>query len=236
MKVFLAVRSERLALFIDRLSRSALKATAGARSPGPDIGLSRPKRPRPRSYASSFAATCAASSSSSPILMTASRTRRSTLPGSAAACTSCATHWPMQDKSGRRVVSAFIATAFAEDDAEALARSGAMSPTSSVQACRLPRRRRDRSAAYMRFPLQHRTKLHSTNLERRDQVKLRSSASSPMMQSSVSSARSCSNRTTNSPSSLFVRDVQRGSIQEMPTPRLEGHSLSANGSAALLRG
>ncbi len=38
-------------------------------------------------------------------------------------------------KSGRRVVSAFIATAFAQDDADAARRSGATSPTSSAPRC-----------------------------------------------------------------------------------------------------
>ena len=36
-------------------------------------------------------------------------------------------------RTGRRVVSAFIATAFAQDDAEAAGRSGAASPTNSGQ-------------------------------------------------------------------------------------------------------
>jgi len=38
-------------------------------------------------------------------------------------------------KSGRRVVSAFIATAFAQDDAEAPGLNGAGSPTSPVPNC-----------------------------------------------------------------------------------------------------
>ena len=74
-------------------------------------------------------------------------------------------------RSGRRVVSAFIATAFAQDDAEA----------ASVQWRRVADQLRPKVPklailmdaaepdvlAYMSFPPQHRTKLHSTNpLER----------------------------------------------------------------------
>jgi transposase-like protein len=39
-------------------------------------------------------------------------------------------------KSGRRVVSAFIATAFAQDDAPAAGRNGATSPVNSTASCR----------------------------------------------------------------------------------------------------
>ena len=74
-------------------------------------------------------------------------------------------------RSGRRVVSTFIATAFAQDDAEA----------ASVQWRRVADQLRPKVPklailmdeaepdvlAYMSFPPQHRTKLHSTNpLER----------------------------------------------------------------------
>ncbi|WP_454642878.1 IS256 family transposase [Bradyrhizobium liaoningense] len=67
-------------------------------------------------------------------------------------------------KSGRRVVSAFIATAFAQDDAE----------TARAQWRKVADQLRPKLAgfldeaetdvlAYMTFPPQHRTKLHSTN-------------------------------------------------------------------------
>jgi hypothetical protein len=49
-----------------------------------------------------------------------------TLPAS----TSCAMRSPTQGKSGRRVVSAFIVTAFAQDDPEQPGCNGAKSPTS----------------------------------------------------------------------------------------------------------
>ncbi len=57
-------------------------------------------------------------------------------PGSVAASTSCAMLLAHAGKNGRRVVSAFIATAFAQDDAEAAASSnGARSPTSCGPSC-----------------------------------------------------------------------------------------------------
>lgn len=70
-------------------------------------------------------------------------------------------------KSGRRVVSAFIATAFAQDDAEA-ARTQWRKVADQLrpklpQTCRLPRRGRDRCARLHDLSAQHRTKLHSTN-------------------------------------------------------------------------
>ena len=70
-------------------------------------------------------------------------------------------------KSGRRVVSAFIATAFAQDDAEA-ARSqwrkvaDQLRPKLPKLAGFLDEAETD-VLAYMMFPPQHRTKLHSTN-------------------------------------------------------------------------
>ena len=93
-------------------------------------------------------------------------------PGSAAASTSCATPWPMPARRGRRVVSAFIATAFAQDDAEAAQGPVAhASPTSSAPRCPSSPPLMDEAEtdvlAYMTFPPQHRAKLHSTNpLER----------------------------------------------------------------------
>ncbi len=74
-------------------------------------------------------------------------------------------------RSGRRVVSAFIATAFAQDDAEAARqqwRRVANQLRSKVP--KLASLMDDSEAdvlAYMIFPPAHRTKLHSTNpLER----------------------------------------------------------------------
>jgi putative transposase len=74
-------------------------------------------------------------------------------------------------KSGRRVVSAFIATAFAQDDA-AMARIQWRSVADQLRP-KLPKLAilmddaEPDVLAYMSFPAQHRTKLHSTNpLER----------------------------------------------------------------------
>ena len=74
-------------------------------------------------------------------------------------------------KSGRRVVSAFIATAFAQDDAEAakhpVAQRRRPAPAQAAQARRLMDEAEADVLAYMTFPKEHRTKLHSTNpLER----------------------------------------------------------------------
>ena len=70
-------------------------------------------------------------------------------------------------KSGRRVVSAFIATAFAQDDAEAARAqwrrvADQLRPKVSKLAAFLDEAETD-VLAYMTFPPQHRTKLHSTN-------------------------------------------------------------------------
>ena len=74
-------------------------------------------------------------------------------------------------KSGRRVVSAFIATAFAQDDA-AMARAQWRSVADQLRP-KLPKlavlmdEAEPDVLAYMSFPAQHRAKLHSTNpLER----------------------------------------------------------------------
>jgi putative transposase len=70
-------------------------------------------------------------------------------------------------KSGRRVVSAFIATAFAQDDAEA-ARSqwrkvaDQLRPKTPKLAALMDEAEVD-VLAYMAFPAAHRTKLHSTD-------------------------------------------------------------------------
>ena len=74
-------------------------------------------------------------------------------------------------KSGRRVVSAFIATAFAQDDAEAARAqwrrvADQLRPKVPKLAAFLDEAEND-VLAYMGFPAAHRAKLHSTNpLER----------------------------------------------------------------------
>ena len=74
-------------------------------------------------------------------------------------------------KSGRRVVSAFIATAFAQDDAAAASRqwrtvADQLRPKLPKLATLMDDAEPD-VLAYMGFPAQHRAKLHSTNpLER----------------------------------------------------------------------
>jgi putative transposase len=74
-------------------------------------------------------------------------------------------------RSGRRVVSAFIATAFAQDDAEAATAqwrrvADQLRPKVPKLAALMDEAEAD-VLAYMTFPTAHRTKLHSTNpLER----------------------------------------------------------------------
>ena len=74
-------------------------------------------------------------------------------------------------KSGRRVVSAFIATAFAQDDAEAASTqwrrvADQLRPKVPKLAALMDEAETD-VLAYMTFPKEHRAKLHSTNpLER----------------------------------------------------------------------
>ena len=74
-------------------------------------------------------------------------------------------------KSGRRVVSAFIATAFAQDDAEGAKQqwrqvADQLRPNVPKLAALMDEAEPD-VLAYMTFPPQHRAKLHSTNpLER----------------------------------------------------------------------
>lgn len=74
-------------------------------------------------------------------------------------------------RSGRRVVSAFIATAYAQDTAEAASAqwrkvADQLRPTVPKLAQLMDTAEQD-VLAYMSFPAQHRTKLHSTNpLER----------------------------------------------------------------------
>ena len=74
-------------------------------------------------------------------------------------------------KQGRRVVSAFVATAFAQDDAEAAAAqwrliADQLRPKAPKLATIMDEAQHD-VLAYMSFPKEHRAKLHSTNpLER----------------------------------------------------------------------
>ena len=74
-------------------------------------------------------------------------------------------------KQGRRVVSAFVATAFAQDDAEAAVAqwrlvADQLRPKASKLATIMDEAQHD-VLAYMSFPKEHRAKLHSTNpLER----------------------------------------------------------------------
>jgi putative transposase len=74
-------------------------------------------------------------------------------------------------RSGRRVVAAFIATAFAQDDAEAARlqwqrMADQLRPKVPTLAALMDEAEPD-VLAYMGFPTQHRVKLHSTNpLER----------------------------------------------------------------------
>jgi transposase-like protein len=70
-------------------------------------------------------------------------------------------------KSGRRVVSAFIATAFAQNDAEAASqqwrRIADQLRANVPQLASLMDEAEPDVLAYMTFPIQHRAKLHSTN-------------------------------------------------------------------------
>jgi len=76
-------------------------------------------------------------------------------------------------KSGRRVVSAFIGTAFAQNDAAAASqqwrRVADQLRPKIPKLARLMDEAEPDVLAYMTFPAQHRTKLHSTNpIERRN--------------------------------------------------------------------
>lgn len=126
-------------------------------------------------------------------------------------------------KTQRRIVSAWIATAFAQDDAEAARKQWrqvadqARSRVSKLAA--LMDDAEPDVLAYMGFPAQHRAKIHSTNpLERLNgEIKRRSDVvgfrrltrASPTVRphsptkppSSASSAPCCSSRATNGPSS-----------------------------------
>jgi transposase-like protein len=119
-------------------------------------------------------------------------------------------------KSGRRVVSTFIATAFAQDDAEAATTqwrkvADQLRPKLPKLATFLDEAETD-VLGYMTFPPQHRTKLHSTNpIERLNgEIKRRTDVVGifPMgTASSASSARSCSNKTMNGQSNVPATDT-----------------------------
>jgi transposase-like protein len=88
-------------------------------------------------------------------------------------------------KSGRRVVSAFIATAFAQNDAKAASQqwrriADQLRPKLPKLAKLMDDAEPD-VLAYMTFPAQHRTKLHSTNpIERLNgEIKRRTPPRSP---------------------------------------------------------
>jgi transposase-like protein len=113
-------------------------------------------------------------------------------------------------KQGRRVVSAFIATAFAQDDAEAARAqwrrvADQLRPKLPKLAAFMDEAETD-VLAYMTFPVAHRVKLHSTNpiervngeIKRRTEVVGIFPTRTP---SSGSSAQSCSSRTMSGRSS-----------------------------------
>ena len=171
-------------------------------------------RSGPSSCASWRGAACAASSWSSP-----TRTRASRRP-SPRCCSAtwqrCRVHFMRNalahaGKSGRRVVSAFIATAFAQDDAEA-ARTQWRQVADQLRA-KLPKlaafmdEAEADVLAYMNFPPDHRAKLHSHQPARapqwRDQAPHRGRRHLPQRGRHRPPRRraSCSNRTMNGPSS-----------------------------------
>lgn len=84
-------------------------------------------------------------------------------------------------RQGRRVVSAFVATAFAQDDAAAKAQwrqvADQLRPKAKQLATIMDEAEED-VPAYMTFPKEHRTKLHSTTpLERLNgEIKRRTNA------------------------------------------------------------
>jgi hypothetical protein len=108
-------------------------------------------------------------------------------------------------RQGRRVVSAFIATAFAQDDAEGARAqwrriADQLRPKLPKLAAFLDEAETD-VLAYMTFPAQHRAKLHSTNpLERvNGEIKRRTEVVGIFPKKTLLfawSARSCSNRQT----------------------------------------
>jgi putative transposase len=116
-------------------------------------------------------------------------------------------------KNGRRVVSAFITTAFAQNDAKAARTQWRMvadqlRPKLPKLAAFLDEAEAD-VLAYMTFPPQHRTKLHSTNpIERLNgEIKRRADVVGIFPTRTLLSAwsgQSCSSRTTNGQSSVLA--------------------------------
>jgi transposase-like protein len=116
-------------------------------------------------------------------------------------------------KSGRRVVAAFIATAYTQDDTDAARTqwrriADQLRPKVPKLAVFLDEAETD-ALGYMSFPAAHRAKLYSTNpLERLNgQVKRRTEAvgiSPTKTPSPAWSAPSCSSRTTSGPFSAVA--------------------------------
>jgi putative transposase len=131
-------------------------------------------------------------------------------------------------RSGRRVVSAFIATAFAQDDAEqARAQwrrvADQLRPKVPKLAALMDEAETD-VLAYMSFPSQHRAKLHSTNpIERptgRSSDAPRWSASFLTRPPSPAwSAPSCSSRTMSGPCSAPDTSPWKASLPSAMIPR-----------------
>ena len=169
-----------------RLGRGDRRGRRQQRRPARGARHGRSARPRPRpsgptSCASSPGAACAASSSSSPTPMRASR--RPSPRSCSATWQRCRVHFMRNalahaGKSGRRVVSAFIATAFAQDDADSATAqwrrvADQLRPKVPKLAALMDEAEAD-VLAYMSFPPQHRAKLHSHQParapQRRDQA------------------------------------------------------------------
>ncbi len=138
---------------------------------GMDVGPSEATRPSgPHSSGSSPAAACEGSSWSSP---TATRALRRPFPRSSRPRgRGCRVHFMRNvlahaGRQGRRVVSAFIATAFAQNDADSARQqwrrvADQLRPKVHKLAALMDEAEAD-VLAYMSFPAPHRAKLHSTN-------------------------------------------------------------------------
>jgi hypothetical protein len=131
-------------------------------------------------------------------------------------------------RSGRRVVAAFIATAFAQDDAEAARLqwqrvADQLRPKVPTLAALMDEAEPD-VLAYMGFPTQHRVKLHATNpLERLNgEIRRRTEVvgiSSPTRRPSPALwARSCWNRTTGGPSNAHATSLWKASPRSAMIP------------------
>jgi len=129
-------------------------------------------------------------------------------------------------RSSRRVVSAFIATAFVLNDAkQATAQwrrvADQLRPKVPKLATLMDQAEGD-VLAYRSFPLQHRTKLHSTNpLERLNgEIKRRTEVAGifPNEAAIASSAPSCSSRTTNGPFSAPATSLWKASLRSAMIP------------------